>query len=164
MFSGSVTFTGTNFVVPDGSITSAEVAAGTNIDADKLQHRHAIYYAQADGADVASETKLMHIARTAATVHSVELRPTTAPTGGDKQYTVDVQEEADAGSSWTSLLSSVITVDNTSVDNTKQNGTLIGTPSVADNAAVRVVVTASGSTGSQGQGFVVVINLDENGA
>lgn len=140
-----------------------DVSEFAEISADKLQHRHVVRSTQANGADVASSTELLHIAKAAGTVRSVEVRVTTAPTGGDKQFTVDVQKASDGSGSWTSLLTGVITVDSGEADDTKIAGTLVASPSFVEGDAVRVVVAASGSTGSQGQGVAVVVNLDESG-
>ncbi len=159
-FTGTVTFTGSTNL-PDGSISDDHVNAGAAIDADKLQHRHALNYAQADGSDVVTATQLLHVCRAAGMVVDVEARVTTAPTGGDKQFTVDIQKAVDGGS-FSTILSAVLTFGGS--DNTLQTATLSGTPTLADGDALRVVITASGSSGSQGQGVVVTVNIDEDAA
>ena len=163
-FKGAVRFLDSDVSLPAGLIDDADVSAGAAIDADKLQHRHAISYSQVDGTDVASATQLLFIARAACTVVSVEVRPTTAPTGGDKQFTVDIQKATDGSGSWSTLLSSVVTMSSADSDDTLEAATLIGSPTLVDGDAIRVVVTASGSTGSQGQGVNVTVNLDEAAA
>lgn len=156
-FLGSVVFGGE-------VIGNANVKTGANVSADKLSNRIAINYGQDTGSDVVSATKVVHVCRAAGTVKSVEVRPLTAPTGGDKQFTVDVKKAVDGSGTFSSLLSAVVTVDNTAPDQTREQGSLITTPSVADGDAIQIVVTASGSTGSQGQGVQITINIDENGA
>lgn len=158
---GSAVFYGA-VSLPAGFLTDAMVASGANIDADKLEHRHHIGYDQAGGSDVVSATRMLYIARGAATIKKITARVTTAPTGGDKQFTVDVQKAANGSSSWSSLLSTVITFSSADSNNTKEDGTLIGSPVLSAGDALRVVITPSGSTGSQGQGMVVSVHLDES--
>lgn len=162
-FEGTTTFTGT-VRMPTGSLTNASFSSSSSdrLTAAKVVHRVDLTYSQANGSNVASETKVLRICRGIGTVKAVKVRPTTAPTGGDKAYTVDVLKAGDASGSWTSLLSSVITVNSSSADNTLQSGTLIGTPTTAADDSIRIVVTASGSTGSQGQGVCVTIFYEEN--
>lgn len=165
-FAGPVRFlaAATAFITPDGFLTSAKVATAADLDADKLEHRHSIVSQQVGGTDVVSRTEFVHIARAAGTLKRFDVRPITSPTGGDKQYTVDIQKVPDASDSATSLLSAAVTIDDDSVDNTKQAGTPSGTPTYAAGDLIQIVVTASGSTGSQGQGFIAEADLDESGA
>jgi len=165
IFHGDVSFGG-NMYPPDGAVDDDHISSNVNkrISDAKLVHRYALNHGQADGSDVASETKLLHIARGDGELLGFEVRPTTAPTGGDKQYTVDIQKDADADGSWSSLLDAVITVDSSSVDDTLQAATLVADPSFEDGDALRIVITASGSTGSQGQGFVAAAIVKEQHA
>lgn len=161
-FNSAAVFNGA-FSLPDNTVTSGKIPAGANISADKLQHRLVLSHQQKNGTDVISETLLLHIARAVSTIRRVSVRPTTAPTGGDKQYTVDVQKAANGSSSWTSILSAAIVMSSADANDTLNDGTLSGATLAIDDA-LRIVITASGSTGSQGQGFVCVIHCDENGA
>lgn len=161
-FQAPVTF-GDTVGVTNGQLGNDAIASGAAIDAAKLKHRHHVGYGQANGADVVSETKAVYVAKAAGEVHNVTVRPQTAPTGGDKQFTVDVQKASDGGT-YSTILTATIDVDNTSVDNTKQDGTLVGSPTLVAGDSLQVVVTATGSTGSQGQGVIVSIHVDENPA
>lgn len=128
-----------------------------------ISSQFVVRYSQADGSDVASATEAVHcVYGDTVTVVGVEVQPQTAPTGGDKQFTVDVQKSA-AAAAYATILSAVVTVDNTSVDRTVQAGTL-STTTASDGDSFRVVITASGSTGSQGQGVVVTLILKEKRA
>lgn len=164
-FQGTVTFERVvatqQLTMPAGSVADDQVKAGAAIDGSKVLQRVPLRYAQANGADVASKTELLHVCRAAGKLIAVEIRVTTAPTGGDKQFTVDVQKASDASGVWTSLLTSVVTIDATDADETRVAGTLVADPSTAAGAAIRVVVTASGSTGTQGQGVLVVATYQE---
>lgn len=160
IYTGDVVFGGT-VAFPENTIEDEDVALGANISAQKLEHRHAIHYAQNNGADVVSATQVIHVSRAVGQVISVEVRPTTAPTGGDKQFTVEIEKAADGSNTWTSVLSDPVTVDSGEASHTLITAVLDGTPALADGDALRVVITASGSTGSQGQGVNVTVNLDE---
>lgn len=159
---GTVTFSGTVYM-PNESITNSNVSTSSShrIAASKLVHRVDLEYNQVNGTDVASETRVLRVCKGAGTFKGVKVRPTTAPTGGDKAFTVDVQTAADASGSWTSILTAVVTVNSSSANNTLQNGTLNGTPVTIADKAIRIVVAASGSTGSQGQGVAVSIHYEE---
>jgi hypothetical protein len=153
----------TEMSLPSGSVENDDVAAAADIATTKMKHRHAIPYSQADGADVASETKLVHLAYLAGTIVAINVRVNTAPTGGDKAFTVDVKKASDAGA-FATVLSSVVTVDSGSTDNTKVAATIDGNEeTLTADDAIQVVITASGSTGSQGQGLIVEIIVEEDG-
>lgn len=163
---GDVDFGGANsFTAPDGSITSNSFSAvaGEALATSKQVHRFAVNYSQASGSDVVSETRIVHIVQGAGSIKAVEVVPDTAPTGGDKQFTVDVLI-GNASTAYATTLTSAVTVNTSSVTRTIQAGTISGGGTVADGDSVQVVVTASGSTGSQGQGVNVLISIDEAAA
>lgn len=148
------------FTPPAGCVTNASIVSGAKVAADKLVHQHALRYVQAGGSDVVSATVPIHTCRNTAEVIAVEVVPITAPSGGDKQYTVDVQA-GNASSAFASILSAVVDVDAAgAADRTVQVGT-ISDDDLADGDTVQVVVTASGSTGSQGQGLIVTVWVRE---
>lgn len=150
-----------SMTLPAASVGNSQVAAGANIDATKLVHQHALHYGQDAGADVVSKTHELHIVYgTAASVASIEVVASTAPTGGDKAFTVDLQKST-AGGAFATILSSVITFNSSSVSRVKQSGTIASASLVAGDI-LRVIITASGSTGSQGQGLCVTVNVREN--
>ncbi len=161
VYTGDVTFVGL-VNLPLETIEDEDINPGANISTQKMIHRHLVQYGQADGAEVASATQLVHVARADGEVLSVEVRVSAAPAGGDKQYTVDVQRAADGSGSWTSVLNAAITVDAAAGDDTLIAGVIPADTTYEDGDALRVVVTASGSTGDQGQGLVVTINLNED--
>lgn len=146
--------------VPSNAISNSQIIAAAGIEATKIVHQHALSYSQAGGSDVVSATVPVHIFRGAAEIIAVEVVPIVAPTGGDKQFTVDVQL-GNAGSAFASILSAVVDVDDAgSTDRTVMAGT-ITTDDAADGDTLQVVVTASGSTGSQGQGVIVTVWIRE---
>lgn len=162
-FHGTVAFVG-SFYPPDESITSDHFSSSAThrLATAKQIHRIDLHYQQADGTDVATDTQLMRICRGAGELLAVKVRPMTAPTGGDKQFTVDVKKAAEASGTFASMLNAVVTVDNTAVDDTVIDATLAATPTTAAEDVIEVVVTASGSTGSQGQGLIVSLYYEED--
>ncbi len=162
---GNIDFGGaTSFAAPSASITTDmfSATAGEALATSKQVHRYVIPYGQASGSDVASATQVVHVCQGAGTIKAIEIVPDTAPTGGDKQFTVNVLN-GDASTSYTTVLSSVVTVNSSSTTRTIQAGT-ISSATVADGDSIQVVITASGSTGSQGQGFGLTITIDEAAA
>ena len=146
--------------LPSSSVQNQHIIAAAGIDATKLQHQHALKYVQDGGTNVVSATVPLHVFRATAEIVGVEVVPIVAPDGGDLQYTVDVQK-GNAGSAFATILTGVVTVDDSSVDRTPQEGTL-STTSAADGDTLQVVVTASGSTGTQGQGVLVLVTVRES--
>lgn len=147
---------------PNASIDNSHVDGSSDgfVDAATLTHRHELTYGQLSGVDVASETKLLHGQRGASSlIADIRIFVDTAPTGGDKQFTVDLQK-ADSSNDWASILQEEVTIDSTRADGDEITPSLNDTDFAADDL-FRVVVTASGSTGSQGQGFQLSVFLDE---
>jgi len=162
IFHDDVSF-GAGVFVPAGSFDDDAISSNANkrIQSSKVVQRVDLNYQQADGVDVATASVLLRLCRGAGKLLDFQVRPTTAPTGGDKKYTVDLQKAADASAVYSTLLDAPITVDNTSVNETKQQATLIASPVTAAGDAIKVIVTASGSTGSQGQGVIVTASYEE---
>jgi hypothetical protein len=145
--------------IPAGSITNTELATNAAIAASKAVHHFAKHYGQDNGADVASKTHLLHAAKTAGVLAAVEVAVSTAPTGGDKKFTVDVQKST-GGGAFATMLSAVVTIDSGKSNFSVTAGTISGA-SYAAGDILEVIVTASGSTGSQGQGLSVDAYLQE---
>ena len=162
LFENTVTFQG-DVYFRENSIDARAISddANNRLEASKQVHRVDPEYSQAPGTNVVSETKLLRLARGAGELKAFEVRPIVAPAGGDLQYTVDLQKAVDGSSSWTSLLDAVLTIDSSSADETKEGATLAATPTYAAGDALRIVVTVSGSTGTQGQGMVVLAAIEE---
>lgn len=156
-FNGPVSFR--TVTLPAASVSDSNVATNAGIDATKVIHQHAIRYVQNAGADVTSATSPVHVFRGAADIVAVEVVPLTAPTGGDKAFTVDVKL-GNAGDAFASILSGVVTVNSSSAARTIQAGSL-STTTAEDGDTLEVVIAASGSTGSQGQGVIVVVWVRE---
>lgn len=155
---------GGNVTLPGSTITDDTIELAANIDADKLQHRHVVKYYQVAGTDVASQTAPIHIALADGLVRYVKIMPITVPSGGgvDKVYTVDIQKSTGAGA-FATILSSAYTINSSKVARTVYTATL---DSAQDDYSAgdsfQVVIAASGSTGSQGQGVIVAVYFDED--
>lgn len=142
-----------------GGFADADLRSGANLDPAKMRHRHAVSYGQKNGTDVTTETKMVHIAKAAGTIQTIEVVSATAPTGGDKAFTVDLHKST-GGGAFATVLSAVVTVNSSDTDRVIEAGTL-STATYADGDIFAIVVTTSGSTGSQGQGLCVTVNFDE---
>jgi hypothetical protein len=151
-----------SIVLPSSSVTDTAVQAAAGIQASKLQQQYAITYRQKTGADITSATEDVYVVRgVSGTVIGVDVVTATAPTGGDKAFTVDVLK-GNQSTSFATLLNSVVTINNTKVNRQVVGASLVASPTLADNDTIRVVVATSGSTGSQGQGLVVTISTRED--
>lgn len=162
-FPGTVTFSGTVYM-PAGTVNNAAFSSSSanRLDASKVVHRVDMNYWQVNGTDVVDATVVLRVCKGAGTFKGVTVRPYTAPTGGDKAFTVDVKKASDGGNTFASILSSVVTVNSSSANGTLQNATLSGTPTTVAGDAIQVVIDATGSTGSQGQGVCVSIYYEES--
>lgn len=148
--------------VPAGSITNAGILSGTNVDASKLVHRHAINYFQASGSSVASATVPIFIARgTTVTLQAIEAAILVAAAGA-ATVTIDLQKSTGAGA-FATVLSSVITLNSSTVVRTATAGT-INTASGTDGDIWQLVITATAGGGTLPQGLIVTLNLDETPA
>jgi len=140
-------------------IGDSMILSDAAIAASKLVHRYHATHAQKAGTDVVSETMPVHTFRAAGSIVAVEIVPIVAPTGGNKLFTVDVKR-GNAGAGFASILSAVITVDQASVSRTVYVAA-ITLPNAVDGDTLEVVIAASGSTGSQGQGVLVNVHVEE---
>jgi hypothetical protein len=145
--------------LPANSVEDATVKVGTQIDHEKLIHLHLASHQQSQAGDVVTARHIIHVCKFAATIEYVQVCIDDAPTGGDKQYTVDVRRST-GGGAWTTVLSAVVTVNSSSGNRT----VVLPTVSVINLAAgdlLAAVVTASGSTGTQGRGLCVIAAVAE---
>jgi len=142
--------------------------AGGTVPAGNLEHRHIISYVQAGGADVAAtagDGYAVYACKAVggATVKSVQVICQDAPSAeedDDKEFTVDVKvtnAEADAPAS---ILDEAISVTGED-DNYEVKAGALKTTDLAAGDVLLVVVAATGSTGTQGQGLLVQIEIDE---
>lgn len=147
--------------IPSSSIRNAQVSIDAAIQAEKLEHVKTIRYVQDSGADVVSKTSLLYVCRSVngATVRDFAVTVSTAPTGGDKKFTVDLQKST-GGGAFASILSAVADISSSDSNRSTEVPTLSSTALVQGDI-LQVVVTASGSTGSQAQGAMALLSVDE---
>lgn len=158
-------FQAKTFTLPTSSVTDTNVATGANISYLKLTHMVLADYAQDSGADVATKTNVIYCCRSTlgAVVFDVAVVVDTAPTGGDKAYTVDIKRST-GGGAFSSILTGVVTVNSSSTTRSVNVASISGTTyTLVQGDILEAVVTASGSTGSQGQGVRVVARVAELG-
>jgi len=161
-FPGDVAMTGTGSL-PASSVVNATVASTAKVAHTKVQQRKVAQHIQVGGTDITAKTELVHIAYGAGTVLGVNVATITAPTGGDKAFTVDVKKSTGGGAVAT-ILTGVVTINSTKTSLTTYAGTLSGTPTFIAGDLLEIVVAVSGSTGSQGQGLIVTIDLYDEGS
>lgn len=130
------------------------------VPASKVIHQYAVQYGQAGGTAVVAVTMGLHSSYKDGTIVAVQVTPLVAPTGGDKAFTVDVKKGNQAGA-FASVLSAVVTVDNTKADRQVLSGSLSST-SLSAGDTLEVVIATSGTTGTQGQGVLVTVTIQEN--
>jgi len=161
IMSGDWVFTGT-VTLPALCVDEDNLTTAALLPASKLVTRFPAYAAQADGTDVAAQTDVIHVAKFAGIVTSVEAVCSTAPTGGDKKLTIDVQK-ATAGGAWATILSATFDIDNAEADRVATAGTLdAAKDDYVAGDIFQVVVTISGSTGAHGQGLNVTVFFQES--
>ena len=147
VFLGSVT-------MADGQITDNHIKAGADIAYSKLQHSFPLVLSQATGTAVVSETRVVHVAKGAGALLSVEASVVTVATGADRTVTVDVKKST-GGGAFATLLSETIVLDDDSVALIPEEGTVSSTPTYADGDLIEIVVTVAGSADAQAEGLVV---------
>lgn len=130
------------------------------VPASKVIHQYAVHYAQAGGSAVVAATFPVHTSYKDGTLVAVEVTPLVAPTGGDKAFTVDVKKGNQAGA-FATVLSSVVTLDNTKADRQVLAANLT-TTALADGDTLEVIIAVSGTTGTQGLGVLVTLTIQEN--
>jgi hypothetical protein len=146
---------------PSNQLGDDAITTGANVRASKLEHQYRVRYSQRPGADVVTQTEDVHVVGgLTGTLEGVDVAPITAPTGGDKKFTVDIQK-GNQSTGFTTMLTAVVTIDNTIVNRQVVAGSIVGGNTLADGDILRVIVTASGSTGSQAQAVVVVLKIRE---
>jgi len=163
VMSGSWTFTG-SVVLPDDCVNEDNLTAAALLPADNLVARFpAVGCKQAPGSDVVAQTEIIHIAKYAGIVASVEAVADTVPDGAsvDKKVTIDVQKST-GGAAWASILTATFDIDDGETDKVAVAGTLdAAKDDYSAGDIFKVVVTVSGSTGNQAQGLCVTVFFEE---
>lgn len=144
-----------------GNFSSAWLTTLDQVDPVNNVFQFPVYYAQEIGSVVATATADVFIATEVCNLASFKVFNSTAPTGGDKAFTVDLQKST-GGGAFATILSAVITRNSSDTDRTTETATISSAALIAGDV-LRVVVTASGSTGTQGSGVTAQIMVEQNG-
>jgi len=150
-------------VLSTGCVTDASVSASADISASKVEQQYSITYRQDDGADVVGAIAPIHIVYGAtASLMAVKVACVDAPSGGgDKAFTVDVRRANQGTPSPATVLTGVVTINNGRADCEVVSGT-VASASLVSGDMLLVVVSASGTTGVQGQGLIVTLIVRED--
>jgi hypothetical protein len=136
--------------------------SGDPLEATNVVHQSPLKHVQKHGTDVVAVTEYLFEARKSTEVLDVVAGVGTAPTG-DYTVTIDVQKYS--SSAWSSIVNGgAQTIDNSDTADTAISLTLSGTAGVttlATGELLRVVVTVSGTSGTQAQGLLVQARVHE---
>lgn len=153
-----------------GIITDAMISASAAIASSKLVNRLQCVYQQADGANVAS-TSGDGVAVYAcdksngATIQKVTACCQDVGSGGTPAHNIeiDVQMWDDSAGTAATILSETINITESEADYEFVNGTL-STTAMDPGDVLLVKVTVTGSGGTNPQGLIVQLEVDEEGA
>lgn len=140
-------------VVPDASFGNAQIDAANPIDQTKLKHQYIQVYAQPHGTAAVTERKVNHVARSTGTVEAIEAGIVVAAAGA-ATVTVDLRKNG------TTILSAVITINNTHVAYQEVAGTISSAAYVVGDV-FELVVTATAGGGTLPQGLYVDVKYRE---
>lgn len=132
------------FTPPAASVGDDQVSSASPISADKLKHQYLPTYSQPN-TTATTETRVIHVARAAGTIEGFRAG-SIDPCSGAATITFDLRKNG------TTVLSSVITLDNANTARVIEAGTLSGSPTVVAGDVLEVVITATAGGGTLGTG------------
>lgn len=145
--------------MPAGSVSNQEVAAGADIAASKLVHRHVLGYHQADGSAVAAADVPLHVVRgTTGSIIALEAAIATAA-AGDAEVTIDLQRST-GGGAFATVLTEPITLTSETAVRTAVAAT-IDSDTLVDGDVLLLAIAVDAGTGDLPEGLVVTATLDE---
>ncbi len=146
---------------PAGSIQASDIVAAAGIEATKLQHQHAIVFSESDATTVTAQTiPIYTVSGVSGTIVGIDVACTTAPTGGDLAFTVDLQV-GDVSTALATTLSAPVSYSATQSDLEVESGA-VTSATLVDGDTLALVIAVSGSTGTQGSGLVVTVTIRED--
>lgn len=150
-----------------GTITNAMISASAAIATSKLINRVLAEYRVPDGTTVAVTSgdgvPIYTCNKTeGATLKAVTVVCPDAPSGGDLAFQVDIYK-ADVAAAAATVLSGTISYSSTQSDYEQEVGT-ISNATIDDGDTYLARVTVSGSSGIQGQGLLVQVEIEEAGS
>ncbi len=161
IMSGVWTFLNT-VVLPANCVDENNLKTAAKLPASKLVARFPKDVRQKTGTAVVTQTELIHIAKAAGLVTSVEVAIDAAITG-DNTLTIDVKKST-GGAAFATILSAALTINSATAVRTAVAATIDATKDdyVAGDV-FEVIITAAG-TGTQAQGVNVSVFFEENPA
>lgn len=151
-----------SFTPPAGSVANASIEAAAGIVATKLEHQHAIHYAQVPGSAIVAATQDVHIVR-GATGDVVALEAALTGALADhvsRTVTVDLHKST-GGGSFATVLTSTIGFTSSSTLRTAV-AAVVNSAGLVDGDILRIVVTVAGGSGNQAQGLQVTLTIRED--
>lgn len=142
--------------LPANTVGDAEVGTASPITADKLIHQYGPVFDQPN-TTATSETRVIHVARGPGTIVAFRAG-TIAACSGAATITVDLKKNG------TTVLSSVITLDNANTARVVEAGTISGTQTVGDGDVLEVVTVATAGGGTLGTGLFAQAIIREEGS
>lgn len=153
--------TGRTLTIPDSTILDAAVSASASIQATKLQHQHRVGYSQPN-TTATTETRVLYRCY-GATASIIEFcAGSQAIAVGSATVTFDLQKST-AGGAFATVLSSVITLNSSSVARVAQVATLASASLVAGDL-LEVIVTATAAGGTVPTGIFAALTVNEKPA
>lgn len=142
------------FVPSDGAISNQHIAAAAAIAASKLVHQHRATYSQPN-TTATTETRTIHCVRGATgTIKEIAVGSIVANVGA-ATVTVDLRKNG------TTVLTGVVTLNNTHTARQNVTGTLAGAGVVAGDD-LDIVITATAGGGTLATGVFVAVTIDED--
>lgn len=149
------------FNAPAGSITKEDITPNAGIEATKVEHQFPVLYEQLPGTAILAETKLVHLVRGATgEIVGIEACIMTQASGADRTVSVDLHK-ADAATTPATVLTSPISITNTTVVRTAVT-TSLSASDLVDGDILEIVVTVAGAAGTQAEGLLVTLFLRED--
>lgn len=156
--------------LPNGSVADAAIASGAAINPAKLAAVELQKeYAQSPGAagsgtSVAAATQPIHqgnpsMGANTGTILGFTVTPDQTVPGSGISYTVDLQKASSGSTSFSSVLTATITINNSSTAGVAVAASIASTTYTTGDR-FRVVVTTTGS-GTQGQGLLAILRVSE---
>lgn len=160
-FQGTVSFVG-EMNVPAGTVDNASVSGTTFLAHTKLTHRVTVHHTQKTTASVVAYSEIGHVCHRPSRIISVRGLLETLP--ATHRHMVDVLKSS-TGGAYATALSTPLILSSTSAARVSQAATLGSTSAVyiAQGGSVKITITTSGTTGTDGKGLGVCVHLAEDG-
>jgi len=144
-----------NMVIPAASVGNSQIPAAAAIDASKVMHQHRAVYTQGSSSTTAAaDTKVIFtVYGTSGTIIAFRAGA-VVPNVGAATCTVDLRKNG------TTVLSAVITLNNTQTARQLVSGA-VTTTAVASGDVLEVVVTATAGGGTLAQGLFASVTVNE---